>query len=228
MVNVNEYQILLTESDWLDLDKELGDVFGALAFERTQDKYNLIEMINGKMDEDHWKNEFNYKLVSISINYAYMYAYYKKLNGLDIYEEKDLNKLGYHFWFGFEAESLLARLFTLIDNLYHLLNLKYKLEIPEGLGFRGKLVRVLSSVNQELSDYLSKLIQDQRYEKAQKIRNDFTHNHSPLNLTSGLKKTDNGMTFTKGEYLKPDEVLKCINDFIDLLEELTNEIKIYI
>ena len=228
MININDYQILLTEKDWLDLEKELGDSFGELGFESAQDKYNMLEMVKGKMNLDHWKNEFNYKTVAISINYGYMYTYYKKLDGFNIYEKKDAEKIGYHFWFSYEAESLLARLFTLIDNLYYILNINYDLDVPEGLGFRKNLVSALSHVNQDLSDYLSKLIKDERYDRAQTIRNDFTHNHSPLNLTSGFKKVENGHTFSKGEYMEPDDVVECMDNFINLLEELTNEIKRHI
>ncbi len=230
MVNLNEYQILLSIDDWDRLGRVLGDNIYNLGFEETQNKYDLLEMVNGKYSVDHWKNEFNYKLAAISINYGYMYTYFEKLEGYDIYKEKDKDKIAYHFWFSYETESLLARLFTLVDNLYHIINIKYELEVQEGIKFRPQLVEKLTSKNKILAQYLNNLIHDKRYKDVQKIRNDFTHNHSPLNLTSGIKRERNGgfWTMSKGEYIKPEMVLKYVDDFICLLNELTTECKKYI
>ncbi|WP_431808213.1 Cthe_2314 family HEPN domain-containing protein [Lysinibacillus sphaericus] len=228
MVNVNEYQILLKVEDWNRLDDELGDNIEKLFFEKTPNKYNLLEINDGKYSVDHWKNEFNYKLVSIGINYGYLYTYYKSLDGFDIYQVSDSEKLAYHFWFSYEAESLLTRLVTLIDNLYHLINIKFDLNVEEGLGFRKKITKKLTEINSSLALYLEGIYQDSRYKSVQDIRNDFTHNHSPLNLTSGYKKEGNEAFFSKGDYLKPSEIVDSINEFINLLQELKTECSKYL
>ncbi|WGF40265.1 MULTISPECIES: Cthe_2314 family HEPN domain-containing protein [Lysinibacillus] len=223
MVNVNNYQILLSEEEWNDLDLEIGNNLEEMSFEVSQSKYNLLEMNNGKMSVDHWKNEFNQKMLSISINYGYVYVYFKKLDGYDIYQKKDLEKIAYHYWFSYEVESLLYRLFTLVDNLVHIINVKYQLEIEENLQFRKNVLSALESKNKDLFDCFKDAIKDDRYVTAQDVRNSFTHNHSPLSMTSGFVKQGQTITISKGKYSKPVEILGCIDEFINLLKEITKE-----
>lgn len=228
MVTVTDYQVLLKNEDWKRLSTVLTDKIDSIAFEFKQPQNIFIDMLNGELDVNHWKNEFNLKLISISTNYAYMYTYYEKLEMVDIYEKYDRDKVGIHFWFSYEAESLLTRIFSAIDNIYHIVNMKYNLQIKHELGFRGKVVKALETHNKSLADYLSRVRYDLRYKGAGALRNDFTHNHSPLNLTSGVNKTKNKVSFGKGKYTKNEEVLSNIDEFLLLLKEIVGELKRYI
>lgn len=225
MINVNNYQVSLNERDWDDLYQELGDNLEGLEFDTPQNKYYLIEMFNGKISLDHWGNEFNRRIASISINYGYMYTYFKKLEGWDIYQERDSEKMAYHFWFGYEVESLIYRLFTVVDNLYHLINIKYGLDVKENPGFRKNIMSKLKEKNVELFCYLERVIKDNRYIEAQGFRNDFTHNHPPLNMSSGYERKEGKIVISEGHYTKPEDALNYIDDFIELLRELSKEIK---
>lgn len=228
MTHVNEFQILLSHDDWEVLGTVLNDDIEKIAFEFKQNNFGLKEVISGKYDVEHWKNEFNYKLLSISTNYGYVYTYYEKLDGVDIYQDANKDKVGYHFWFSYETESLMTRLFSLVDYIYHIVNIKYNLNVKEGLKFRKMVLSKLQPKNPSLTKFLRSTSKESSYKEAQKLRNEFSHNHSPLNLTSGLKKIENGFSLSNGEYIKPSEVMGIIDNFIALLLDMSIEYKKHI
>jgi len=143
------------------------------------------------------------------------------------FEEKHYGNL---YWFGFYMDSYYTRFEGLIDAVYHVINIKYKLDVEPSMGFIGKVLKKLEPADKDLYDYLTTLPNNDVYSKVKDFRNNIVHNFKPSQVDSGLVRKNNedgsrSITMTVGNYTTSTEFLNNINDSLDLLAEITDEIR---
>ena len=208
-IDVVDYLTLPSRDEWKKFNKIIESEFPDLNFSIEKSSFSLLEMINGDYEVNHWKNEFNWRVFNICMNFVIMMHHYEK--GIPD-EHKDLKgeKLGVHMWFTFYAESLLSRIIGAYDVLFHIANIKYELKVEKGFGFNSKVQKGVKSVNKDLHEFLTSLNKDEAYKKVSNLRNDFIHNNSPTNLDSGIKKEDGVISFGIGDYVNSSEIIETI------------------
>lgn len=218
-VDVVDYLTLPSMEEWKKFNEMIESEFPELQFSLGKSSFNLLEMINGEYEVNHWKNEFNWRIFNIGMNFVFMMHHYEKGIPDDQYANLKGEKLAVHIWFAFYAESLVSRLVGTYDILFHIANVKYKLKVNKGMGFNRKVLKELESENTDVHDLLMSIKSDDNYIDLSNLRNDFIHNNSPANLDSGIKESGNGVTaFGKGHYVKSSEIIEIFKKGLEHLQ----------
>ena len=151
----------------------------------------------------------------------------KSVEYFPYFEEKHY---AYLYWFGFYMDSFYTRFFGLIDTIYHILNVKYNLEVPEKLGFNKEVSKRLRYYENDLVKYLDKVRNEDIYKKVLEFRNNITHNYRPNQITSGVnkeKRADGSIVidYDIGNYTTTEEFVNNIEKAIELLAKIVNDIR---
>lgn len=241
------YQVLLKREEWEVYFNSSTRFVNTLRLPTYTVSMMLGEYIRSLQEEGgdsqyyritKWITEYNNKLSKIDFNYAYVSKYYELLGEDDAFVESDYAKKNYNYWFSYEVESLLYRMFGLEDCLYHIIVEKFDLNVSNTAGFKNKVVTQMKKQNSQFGEYLYELKKkkdedyidkDLRYINANKLRNSFTHNHSPLNpeLNQKMMETKNDINFIKPTYIyeNPIDVIKAIEKFAEYIQEFLVEFK---
>lgn len=225
-IDITKLETIPQEIEWEEFYQFFEEQFPNINFEDIIYKFNILK-VNTKreMEFNHWKNEFNWKILNISVNYMHVLHYYNKGIPDDKYENLKGDNLGIHYWFAYHVEGLLSRIIGAFDALYHILNANYQLGVRSGLGFNKEVVKKVKSHNNELHKFMEKLNKDTRYKEVVKLRNDFIHNNAPTNLSSGISEANGVTTFSKGTYTTSTELIDIINKSLLYLQECVNKFK---
>lgn len=249
MINMDiyDYGKYPSKEDWLKICKDKLESIDKIGFDRPKNKYtfNLLdfdEAYHG-MRLNYWLQEFNNRAFDLIANYTLLKSYYdagipddewytsgEDGTGVRYFPHLEEKHFGNLYWFGFYLESYYTRFEGLIDAVYHVLNLKYKMDIEPALRFRKKVLTKLETADKTLYDYLVTLPNDAVFKKVNEYRNNIVHNYRPNQVDNGYvkEKHDDGsttITMTVGNYTTSTEFLTNINDSLDLLAEITDEIK---
>lgn len=114
-------------------------------FKENEDDNFLKQLINNELELKYWIREFNNRSFDLSNTYLMLINYYNKgipdkewymspgKNGCSVqyFPHFEEQHYAYLYWFGFYMDSFYTRFFGLIDTIYHILNIKYNLEVPE-------------------------------------------------------------------------------------------------
>lgn len=232
MKTLDEYQILLSQDEIDRLNEATIQFDDKLVIAKPTFNNLINDMLTGVFHVKEQLNEYNFKIINLDTNYKYLYAYYEKTKGIDIYQNlENENITEYHLWFRYECESLLSRLMGLVDAIHHILKIQYELKATAGPGFNQKVLNELKSKKVELYIFIEHHLKDERFKKIRKMRNDIIHNQSPLITRSMLETDENHRSFRMKDahgYITPKEMIDFIKEYRDWLEEFTIELRKYI
>lgn len=187
-----------------------------------------------------WISEFNSKANDLINNYIILMHHYNKgipdtewfakgkgkVEFFPHFEEKHHHII---YWFGFYMDSYYTRFASLIDTIYHIINVKYYLGIEAKMGFRGQVAKALKSADEALFYYLDGIRENDTYKEVEYFRNDITHNFRPNQISSGIKRKK-GAGFISisgglGEYTTTTEFVANIEKSLNLMAEILEEIR---
>ncbi|TWI57055.1 Cthe_2314 family HEPN domain-containing protein [Halalkalibacter nanhaiisediminis] len=246
-MDIYDYAKYPAKEDWQEICKEKASAFEKLGFEPPTTQDTLLDLFgydNG-VELKYWVREYNNRAFDLTQNYTLLKSYFDAgipddewyispgKNGASIsyfphFEERHFANL---YWFGFYMESFFTRAEGLIDTVYHLVNVKFNLGVEPKLGFRKKVLNELETVDKDLFDYLNDLPQNIKFKKMNEYRNNLVHNFRPSQIDSGIgnpeKQADGSVirTLSVGNYTTSTEFLNIIHETIDLLVEVTDEIR---
>lgn len=188
-----------------------------------------------------WVGEFNNKAYDLINNYIILMHYYNKgipdtewvitrengkVDFFPHFEEKHQHII---YWFGFYTDSYYTRFSSLIDTIYHIINVKYYLGVGEKNGFRKDVSKALKSKDLDLFNYLNSIRKKDVYNEVEYFRNDITHNFRPGKISSGIKrKTNKGFSSISsgiGKYTTTTAFVVNIEKSLDLMAEILEEIR---
>lgn len=244
-MNISDYAMYPSPEDWDSIIESKKQEIKKIELKNENKKYNLLDPNHlVEVDLASWRTEFNNRAFDLINNYVMLKSYFNMgipdeewyispgKNGQSIqyfphFEEKHHI---HHYWFGFYSESYYTRFFSLIDTIYHLTNVKYEFDIDPGLGFNGKVLNELKSIDKDLYDVLQGIKTNDVYGKASDYRNDTIHNYRPNQIDSGYKKEklEGGgtkWTMSVGDYTPTTSIVKNIEESIEFLADLTDKIR---
>jgi len=198
----------------------LEERYGKTMFTIDANDLSMKGIVEKKYEVAHWKNTFNWKVFNIQTNYIFLKHQYEQ--GIpDDDSLSDLgSQLGVHYWFSYHVESILSRIIGAFDLLYHIINVKYELDVKPDLSFRKNVLLKLKDKNMDLYTFMNKIRNNRRNRKANGLRNNFVHNQAPTDLSSPLKKMSNGsVAIGKGEYTSSKDILVVVDSVLDYLQE---------
>ncbi|MGA3601748.1 Cthe_2314 family HEPN domain-containing protein [Lysinibacillus agricola] len=217
MVNILDYIKDMSGENYEKYSLEFDDVYPQIVFKNLRDKFNMIEMFSGESEVNHWMTEYNNKIFNISVNYVQMMLYYIE-DDKQNYDDFDKNNVGIQYWYSYYTESLTQRVLGAYDLLMHVINVKYQFNKAPGSRFNFEVMKSLKEENLELYDELKQAIDDVEYFQISELRNDFTHNNNPTNLTSGVERKEGIITISKGVRTSNNVILKSIKEGLSHLE----------
>lgn len=245
-MNISTYAKYPTPEEWDVLYRKKEKSLDKIKFEVKKGRFNVFDLFSG--DNGIVLNsvllEFNNRSFDLANNYVMLMSYFnagipddewyispgRDGSSIQYFPHFEEEHHIYHYWFGFYMESYYTRFSGMIDAVYHLINIKYNFEIEPGLGFIGKILKKLEVADKDLHDYLKSVPQNPIYEKTNEFRNDLTHNFRPNQVDSGFERRINSdgneeISMTTGNYTKSSEFVRNIEESIDLLAEITEEIR---
>lgn len=249
MPNLFDYADYPTPEEYDEIYNKKKDKLNKIQLKSDKKTYNLLDGLSDgfqKMELDYWITEFNNRTFDLVTSYAMLMHYYNKgipdkewyispgKNGVSIqyfphFEEKHYI---YLYWFGFYMDSYYTRFFSIIDTIYHLINIKYGFGIENSLGFNKRTSNELKTKDKDLYDYLNSIRANEIYKKVSEFRNNITHNYRPNQIDSGInRKTEKGkfvISMGVGNYTPTNEFATNIDQSIDLLSDIINNVRIKI
>ncbi len=136
----------------------------------------------------------------------------------------DDNHHGIKAQFNYFADVFYYKLFSAWDNLGHIINNMYELEIKKA-DFR-RVVKGLKNIRPDLFDKLNNLIDLDEFRKMLKFRNSSTHNELIGNLTSGSTKvSDKEYHLGIGKYTTSSQIKNNADESLKLIEQAIKFIK---
>jgi hypothetical protein len=124
--------------------------------------------------------------------------------------------------FDYYADIFYYKLFSVWDNLGHLLNIQYDLQIKRA-NFLS-VVKKLESFNHELWLKLQAVRDSADFATMTRLRHAITHNELPGHIGSSIRKTKDGFTFGGGDYTPSAEIkenaIKSLNLFAGVIDAL--------
>jgi hypothetical protein len=244
-MNIFSHAQYPTPQDWDDICQRKQDSINKIQFEFNNRPYNLLDFSQIKdMEYSYWLREFNNRSFDMITSYVMMMFYYDKGipddewyispgktgKSIDYFPHFEERHFIYLYWFGFYMDSYYTKYFSLIDTIYHLVNIRYDLEVPSKLGFKSEISKKLKSVDTELHDFLNSLRNNTTLGKITDFRNNIVHNYRPNQVDSGINtvKRDGQiieMSFTVGNYTKTSEFVNNINDSLDLMSLIVEKVR---
>ncbi|MBG9589524.1 Cthe_2314 family HEPN domain-containing protein [Cytobacillus firmus] len=240
-MDIYDYAKYPNKEDWLKICKEKASAFEKIGLKESNSQPTLEDIfgLNNGVKLKYWIKEFNNRSFDLTTNYTLLKSYYDAGIPDDAwysnneyfphFEERHFANL---YWFGFYMESFFTRAEGLIDAIYHLVNVKYNLEIKEASGFRANVLAALQTADDKtLYDYLSTLPKNKKFKKMNDYRNNLVHNFRRNQIDSGIgnprKQADGSIvrTLSVGNYTTSTEFLNVIHETIDLLVEITDKIR---
>lgn len=244
MVYIYDHAKYLTTQEFDEVYNNKKEFLDKIHFKEVEGGNFLEQILNCELELKYWIREFNNRSFDLSNTYAILMNYYNKgipdkewyispgKNGRGIqyfphFEEKHY---AYLYWFGFYMDIFYTRFFGLIDTIYHILNIKYKLEVPEKLGFNKVVSDNLRKYDIDLFNYLEKVRKNDVYIKVLDFRNNLTHNYRPNQITSGInreKRADGSIIidYGVGDYTTTEEFVENIENGIELLAKIVDDIR---
>jgi hypothetical protein len=244
MATIYEYADYPTHKSWNELYIKKEEKLNSIKL-REQGGVQTFSVLSSeglmKFELSYWINEFNNKAFDLINNYIILMHYYNK--GIPDTEwvlprEKGGVKYFPHFeekhhhiiyWFGFYMDSYYTRFSSLIDSIYHIINVKYFLGVEPTLGFKGKVSTALKTQDEDLYSYLNEIRGNDTYKAVEHFRNDITHNFRPNQIDSGIKCIRKKGVFSVsggvGNYTTTTEFVVNIEESIDLLAGIIDSIR---
>lgn len=125
--------------------------------------------------------------------------------------------------FDYYADIFYYKLFSCWDNVGHLLNLQYDLELNRP-DFH-KAIDKLQQANNPLWLRLQPIRDSSDFQLMKELRHDVTHNELPGHIGSGIKKYPDGFSFGGGDYTPSKAIRDNAIASLDLFKTAISEIR---
>jgi hypothetical protein len=192
--------------------------------------HNALSDFARAMTLDECLLQIEHRVADVSTSYVLMMFYYEKgipdkrwyispgRDGASVQYYPDFEDVHFEIkaWFDFYSDTLYYKLFSAWDLVGHELNAKYDLRIDRvdfGLAISG-----LKAKDAPLYTSLKTIQDSPIYKRANKIRNDITHNYLPYTTGIAFCTDKSGFRTTIGlrEYVTSEEIVANIHATIDL------------
>ncbi|MFJ7954523.1 Cthe_2314 family HEPN domain-containing protein [Lysinibacillus sp. NPDC096418] len=230
-IDIADYLTVPEKSEWESIIGELNDIFDCLFFEQKNHiSFDILKRdADREIEIDHLKSEFNNRVSDLLSNYVLVKHFYNKGIPDEEWFRKEKGKVifypnfqpehfGYQHWFNFYIESLYSRFIGLIDSLFHIVNIKYKIDEETKPGFRRKVLKMLLQLDEnEVYKVMNDINNNIIIKKLNAIRNNFIHNQKPSEISSGVRRFKEGNIKTKvglGDYTTSTELLNIFQNSI--------------
>ncbi|MGD7025175.1 Cthe_2314 family HEPN domain-containing protein [Rossellomorea vietnamensis] len=240
--HINDFADFPSKDKWRELYNEQKDSLERIEFSTSNGTgTNDIIDFSRKMELSPWFLEFNNKSFDLTMNYILVMHHYKKgipdenwigageKGGIKYFQHFKDEHHCIKFWFDFYVESYFFRFFSMIDSIYHILNVNYQLGVTEGIGFRNKVSKRLKEKDIGLYEYMKDIRKDEIYLSLDNFRNNFTHNFRPNQISSGItrKETKTHLVISGGvgKYTTSAELVQNIQASLRLLGDITDFVK---
>lgn len=246
-MDIYDYAKYPSKENCSTIRQEKSSALEKIALEKPATQSTLLELfgIGNGVEMQYWVREFNNRAFDLEQNYTLLKSYYnagipdsewyispgKDGASVSYFPHFEDEHFGNLYWFSFYTESFLTRAEGIIDTIYHLVNVHFNLKIESKLSFRRDVSNALKAFDNNLYDYLQNIRQDSRFVNMNDYRNNIVHNFRPNQVDSGISKPQiqpDGSTviaLSVGNYTTSSEFLNVIHDTIDLLADITDEIK---
>ncbi|MBM7623696.1 Cthe_2314 family HEPN domain-containing protein [Sporohalobacter salinus] len=190
-----------------------------------------------------WLRQFNNRIGEVKLSYIMAIYYYKMRipdenwhispghigQSVEYFPDFEEKHFCIKYFFDYYADIFYYKIFGVWDSIYHLINVFYCINIKGfEVEFKGKLMRKLKKHNIELYKYFQGLRENPVYKKANKIRNDLTHNFPSNDVGPGVERSDRGYTVLKvGDYITSKEFKENMDGIIELLWETIKKLEIH-
>ncbi|MBZ4667322.1 MAG: hypothetical protein PWP07_843 [Epulopiscium sp.] len=251
MIDVYDYAKYPTKEERMKICGDKADVINRIYLDNNVNKFelSLSDFEDGyyNIQMQYWLKEFNNRAFDLIVNYTLLKYYYdagipdeewykspgengKSVQYFPHFEKKHYGIL---YWFSFYVDSYYTRFEGLIDTIYHIINIKYRLGIKPSSEFRGNVLKKLKKKDKALFEYLNSLPDNPVYRQINEFRNNIVHNYRPNQIDSGFTRTINPdgskiITMSVGNYTTSTEFLNNIKDSLDLLADITDVIRVKI
>jgi hypothetical protein len=236
---INDFADYPSKDRWRELYNEQKELLERIEFSTSNGTGTYsIKDFSRKLELSSWFLEFNNRSLDLTMNYILVMHHYKKgipdenwaspgeKGGIKYFHHFEDEHYFIKFWFDFYAESYFFRFFSMLDSIYHILNVNYQLGVIEGIGFRSKVSKRLKEKDIILYEYLQRIRNDERYLLLDSFRNDFTHNFRPNQISSGITrqetKTHTVISGGVGKYTTSTELVQTIQASLKLLADMTD------
>jgi hypothetical protein len=190
-----------------------------------------------------WIRQFNNRIGEVKLSYIMSIYYYnmgipdnewsippgKNNNSTRFFPNLEQKHFCIKYFFDYYSDIFYYKTFGVWDSILHLINIFYEINIQEyNKGFKKNIMKELKKHDKELYNYLNELRKDEVYKKANKIRNDLTHNFPPNDVGPGVKRYENGYTaFAAGNYTTSKEFKENMDGIIKLLANTVTKLEIH-
>ena len=119
-------------------------------------------------------------------------------------------------WFDYYADTFYYKYFSALDNIGHIMNLKYNLSIEHNVYFDKSIKNLKGDIYKNFND----IINEKQYKKAKKFRNDITHNFVPATTGLNIQINENSGSFGIRQYITSKEINDNIYYLVLLMEKI--------
>lgn len=241
MMSIFDYAQYPKPEDWDRIYESKRKSLDKIQLIDTNTTFSLFNF--QEIELSYWIKEFNNRTFDLVNSYVMMMNYYnmgipdeewyvspgKSGNGIQYFPNFEDKHYIYLYWFGFYMDGYYSKYFSLIDILYHLINISYSFNVENSLGFRKKVSEKLEKKDKELFDYLESIRSNDVYKRVSEFRNNMTHNYRPNQIDSGINQCEKDgkttISITVGNYTPTTKFVNNINESIDLMAIIVETVK---
>ncbi|GGG88737.1 Cthe_2314 family HEPN domain-containing protein [Paenibacillus radicis (ex Gao et al. 2016)] len=199
-----------------------------------------IDLIVSQERKD-WLMLFNNRLGEVRQTYIFLTHYYNMGipddnwhkspgdNGESIQYYTEFEDKHYYIkhMYDYYADILYFKFISAWDTLSHFYNVYYEFKISIKYISRYKVLDRIEKINPDLYECIRGVQDSEAFNKFIEQRNDITHNFSPSQIDSGIKRYNNGSAaFSIGKYTTTRERQNNIVEVIKMTIKFLDEIKI--
>jgi hypothetical protein len=238
--------IFPTRKDWREILQ--GSVFSHLEplierLEAQDYSTNNKSIIFKELEIQSWFIELRNRISDMQISYYFLMFYYGKgipdnrwnispgENGSSIQYFPDFKEAHYLLktWFDYFSDTFYYKLFSSLDIIGHIINVKYELDIQNNHIYFTNLVNELKNKDNSLFLCLDSIFKSPAYNDANRIRNNITHNFLPSSV--GMYVIRDGKSGGIGikKYVTSENIVSNIQNvlrlFVKTLEYINGDSK---
>jgi len=225
---------------------ELFPIISKLEFSllaKVSSNFKFLDIFSSE-ELSSWHRRLNNKLGKLRLSYIYLkYNFLNRIpddnwvdssgnNGRTIKYFPDFQKKHFvnKFYYDYYYEIFYYHFFSAIDIIFHILNIKLNINTNNNdNNFKNIVLKRIKENNYNLFNIMNDFYYNDLIRKAEKIRNDLTHNFAPNEVCSGVKwegiSGNSPVSIGIGNYMTSNEILKNIEEiiilFVDLLDKIS-------
>jgi hypothetical protein len=229
-----------SEDDWQRISctfpfKEINIPINSFCQDETASNDSELLFTNSELEE--WTIHLINRLYDVHMSYVMLCFYFEKgipdeewcipprQNGESVQYFPHFTQ--YHFqiksWFDYYVDTFYYKLFSALDTIGQILNIKYNLGIKKP--DLGNVMKKLENMHPDIHNELKQLKDNPAFKEAKKLRNDITHNLSPSSISGNITKFQDATALSVGEYVPSATIQQNVIDVLYVFVEFLNYVK---